>query len=446
MATNTLLSGSVSSTRFSLRLILHELMMIALLVVLLMMTLTRVMIGWVVIPAMVSSVVHDQIFHLDFAVTMFNTGTPPIAHFLYQALVIGLQAIIHYPNWLLSAVLANLLPQLFTSVIIYLGFRVCFRDFEDTWRPAHKWIMRCVCVGLALGLVIAEPVFTLLTTVNGLPNQILLGFIAPTTYHNPTTTILRPFALSLYLLIIAYVLPSQRLQPKRGTSTVLVGLMIVVTLLCGLSKPNYLLALLPALCVWLVWASWRKQPIAWRLIFMGVLLPTLVMLAWQFLFTFVYPTNELETSGGIVFDPFKVVLGISGADVGIMALRFGVSLLFPATVYLLWWKAAKQHVALNFAWLTFIFGAFFMYFLAESGLRWSHGNFFWSAYITLFILNIASLRFAVQMRLALRQSHTFWVDWRTLLIVVLFLLHVMSGIYYIDWANQWLYAMVLGHS
>ncbi len=429
-------------TKFSLRFVVNELIIIVLLVGILLITLTSALIGWVVIPAMVSYIVPDQRVHLDFAINMFNTGSPPIAHFLYQSLVIGLHMIIQDANWLLSAVLANLIPQVFTAIIIYLALRACSLDFEKTWHPAQKWIVRCVCNVLAIGVLIAAPVFTLLTTVNGLPNQILLGFVTPVTYHNPTLTMLRPFALSLYLLITAYVLPFAPLQLNRNTSAFLVGLMITVTVLCGLSKPNYLLPVLPALCLWLVWSVWRRHPVRWYFVVIGVLLPIVVMLGWQYVFTFVNPTQELDTGGGLVFAPFKVVLAISGPSLEIMLMRFGVSILLPTVVYLLWWKTAKHNTALNFAWLTFIFGAFLMYFLAETGVREFDGNFFWSAYITIFILNVASVRFAFHMWLKSQQTGRFLLDWRTGFIIILFALHIMSGVYYIDWVNQWLYAAI----
>lgn len=252
--------------------------------------------------------------------------------------------------------------------------------------------------------------------------------------------LMRPFTLALYLLITAYILPVSRIRPNRNRSLLLIGLLIVMTLLCGLAKPNYLLALLPAVVIWLAGSLWRKNPIAWKFVLIGVLLPTIMILAWQYLFTYINPTQELERSGGIEFAPFKVVLGISGPLVEIMILRFGVSILFPVAVYLIWWKSAKRSPAFNFAWLTFIFGALLMYFLAEKGDRWQDGNFFWSAYITMFVLYVEAVRFAFQRWLEWQPANKLRIDWRTAALALLFSFHVITGITYIVSLNQDLYA------
>jgi hypothetical protein len=196
-----------------------------------------------------------------------------------------------------------------------------------------------------------------------------------------------------------------------------------LTVLCGLSKPNYLLAVLPALGLWLVWHWWRKQSAAWSAAVFGVALPAVVFLAWQYYFAYVNPSEQLEGSS-IIFAPFEAILSISGGSRGIMILRFAASIMFPTVVYVCYWRQARADAPLSFAWLTFAIGTAYMYLFAETASRLLHGNFVWGAYITLFVLNFASVRFALKQWLA--RSKGFGLDWRTGMITAVLVLHVVS--------------------
>jgi hypothetical protein len=89
----------------------------------------------------------------------------------------------------------------------------------------------------------------------------------------------------------------------------------------------------------------------------------------------------------------------------------------------LYFKEAIKDRALNLAALTFGFGVAQMYLLAETGDRANHGNFWWGAQITLFVLFIVSTTFLLQ-RASERR------DWRVWLCSVVFALHLMSGLVY----------------
>jgi hypothetical protein len=213
----------------------------------------------------------------------------------------------------------------------------------------------------------------------------------------------------------------------------LILLAVVITVLCGLSKPNYLLALLPVMALWLLWRWFRKQPLYWEVAILGVMLPALLFLGWQYYFTYVNPSALLEGSS-LAFAPFDAVLTISGSRAA-MILRFLGSVAFPVVVYLSYWRRATHDGILNFAWLTFMAGAAFMYLFTETGPRATHGNFFWGAYITLFLLNFASAHFALRQWIANRGK----MNWQTGLCVLVFALHVWSGFHYLQRTTDWLF-------
>jgi hypothetical protein len=163
----------------------------------------------------------------------------------------------------------------------------------------------------------------------------------------------------------------------------------VLTIVSTLAKPNYVICLLPALFIWAPIARIRKQQVDWWLMG-GIVIPGVVVLAWQYYFTYASPTLA-ETASGVLFAPFRVF----GYQSSWLFPKFVLSILFPAAVYALYFKQARRSLALNFAWLGFVIGAAYTYMLAEDGTRMQHGNFAASGQITLLILFVVSTLFFV---------------------------------------------------
>jgi hypothetical protein len=381
------------------------------------------------------TIVPDQPFHLRVAIEMMETGTLKTPHFLYQALVIGIHALAPDAGWTFSAAAANLLPQAFSAAILYAALRAT--SAESAWGQAHVWRARALSAALALGLLVIVPLFGLAQVFSIDISPMLLGTVTPTTYHNPTVTALRPFALGLFLWVTTFALgphPALTTPLRVAAVTALTGLTVLV---CGLGKPNYLIALLPALGLWVGWRLLMRRPNAWVVAVLGVAIPGALFLAWQYYFTYLNPTANLMGSG-IIFAPFAVVWEFAAAR-STLLLYFAVSFLYPLAVTTLHWHHARRDSALLLAWLTFAFGTAFMYLLAESGHRQNHGNFLWGAYISAWLLHFAAARLAL--RVWLRQTRPAR-DWRTLVLTGVFLLYVVSGIQFIEFSNQWLLARV----
>jgi hypothetical protein len=60
-------------------------------------------------------------------------------------------------------------------------------------------------------------------------------------------------------------------------------------------------------------------------------------------------------------------------------------------------KESVIDVRMILGWLSFMFGTFFTYFLAETGTRFYDGNFGWSGEITLVVLFTLSTLFYLEM-------------------------------------------------
>jgi len=128
-----------------------------------------------------------------------------------------------------------------------------------------------------------------------------------------------------------------------------------------------------------------KYPAIWKQagIMGGFALPTLFVLTGQYLIT--YAGN----SGGILFAPFTVMNHYSG----FLLPKFLLSVPFPLLVATIYRRRVWREAYMSLAWLIFLFGCFYTYFLAEGGLRLYDGNFGWSGEIGLFVLFAASTLF-----------------------------------------------------
>lgn len=225
---------------------------------------------------------------------------------------------------------------------------------------------------------------------------------------------LRPFAL-LSFIYTAYVLnPARAVSATLPPGIVLTGGLAAVA--AALAKPSYAICIIPAAGLfWLYWL-YRRRTLNWPAL-LGTLLPTGLILVVQF---FALPASGGD-AGAITWMPLGFFADFHPLDV---LLRLGLSVAFPLAVYLAYWPQARRDGRLNLAWLTFLFGAFYTYFIVE-GNRVTHGNFTWSGQITLFILFVISAAMLVQQ--AYREQQIV-IDRRSLLCGGVLLLHLISGV------------------
>lgn len=221
-------------------------------------------------------------------------------------------------------------------------------------------------VGITLALMLVAQIPILLTW----DHQIYFGYIGINAYNNSTLNYLKPFAMASFLYtlqIFAETRPSWK-------STLISALLVVFS---ALVKPNYIICLLPALGLFVVYKLWRHESIQWRFMILGIGLPAVLTLGWQ------YAIDYGSGAGEILFDPLKVKQYYSDA----LIIKFFFSILFPFLATRVYIRQAVKDDKTILAWLCFLIGAFYAYFLSEtSGGNFSMGNFDWSAEVTLFIL------------------------------------------------------------
>jgi hypothetical protein len=341
---------------------------------------------------------HDYPMHIGLARLWYRTGTLTYPHFLFHVLVVLVHVLV--PDFNTAGTIVALTTTCGLAVVLYALI------YATMNRLGHR--------PLRLGLALAATFFLLvigpITVFTWRRHNLYLGYISPTVYHNPMIAIVKPLAILHFWLFVQFIQEPQRYR-TRAWQVVFTGLSVFTLL----AQPNYMLCLVPALIIFVLFHVYKKLPIDWRFFVLTVILPAVVVLGFQY-FRIYYVASAVSNSRVIVA-PFAV---LAQASTNLLA-KFVLSILFPLVVYVLFFKAAQRNSGLNLAWLLFIVGAFQTYFLAETGNRFVQGNFLWSGQIAVFILMVMTVLFLLKQRAA-RQPV------RLLICTFVLALHIISGL------------------
>lgn len=322
-------------------------------------------------------------------------GTIYYTHITYQLAVVGLATAVPTLEIVRSMWIVTIGIYIVTALILYLLLRGV---------TTNGWI----AAGGALILLIANPI-TLLTAPAG---NLYYGYIVFNAMHNPTTAMIRPFALIAVVFALRAFAGYMRFSGRTALMCVLVvGASLFV-------KPNFALVFIPALIVVVAYRAAVKQNyIGARLILLGIVAPTIVLLAVQYVLQFVVLPRPGGNSG-IALMPFVATVMFEPSFWWI-AIKLLLSLAFPLTVYLLYRRELKADVGIGLAWWMVAAGIAQMYLLTEGGLIARDLNFWAGAQIAGFILFAFTLKSWLPL---IKREPRAWVS------VALLALHVISGV------------------
>lgn len=204
---------------------------------------------------------------------------------------------------------------------------------------------------IAASLLLVSPVIPVWD-----PTHIYIGQLSPTVWHNPTTIVVWPIALGVYFLAVSYLL-----KPTRGA----VAAIAVLAGISVLAKPNFALAFAPT---FLLFGVWRFRASRWSAGAAMALLPTGLILSWQYLETYLFGVSNLGNRE-IVLAPGDVWSRYTPTIIGSLVS----SLLFPMTYLAVAIRKRRMNTALAFAWCQLLIAVLVM-LLFEERQRWAPRN------------------------------------------------------------------------
>jgi len=345
----------------------------------------------------------DYKAHIDLARRMYESGRPSLPHFFFHGITVLLYAAHVAPSLVSSGRLVLVGCYLIIGLSTYSLLWVLFQS-SRIGRPAILF-----CAGLAM--LLAEPITS--------ARAYALGYFWPEPYQIPTSTALKPFALIGFACTVWYLNRRPRMDWR------LISLFAAATLAGTLSKPSFVICIVPAAVILIVCRLVRGLPVSLAGLAAGLFVPAAVVLAWQFYSTYLGPRVPGMYHDSVIWAPLKFM---SYWATGLVS-KFFLTIAFPLAVAALYWKEARRDTMMQLAWLCFAFGAGYSYLVAEK-INWSAGNFAWSGGITAYTLFVASTVFWLGRVAALDQpgsSRTAVVACGSILA-----LHALSGAR-IDW-------------
>ncbi len=280
------------------------------------------------------------------------------AHAGWQVLLLLFNALFGLP-FQTANLAAVVLCEVVTALLLWQWFWPLLRaKYPAIWKQAV----------IILGIGMATPISALWFV----DHKFYLGYIGITSYHSPTIILLRPLALLQFLYAL------RCFEPRRTSKIELLG-MAMISMLAAFAKPNFAIDLLPAMTILGLQRMLQRRNVDLAAFLAGFALPTLFVLTGQFLITY-------QRESGIIFAPFTVMSHYSG----FLLPKLLLSILFPLLVTIIYRRRVWHDAHMRLAWLIFVFGGFYTYFLAEGGPRLYDGNFGWSGEIGLFVLFAAA--------------------------------------------------------
>jgi hypothetical protein len=304
-----------------------------------------------------------------------------------------------------SMIVVQVVVQILIVLILYFWIG---KGVKNNW----DWIRAVAALSLSfVGPIVIPAIWD---------QQFYYGYIGMANYHNPTIHLLKPIGLVSMMFAI------RALDGKKSAWWVILFSALLLSFSAWI-KPNYVIAVLPALGLACLIRLLQKQRMDWKMILLGFVLPGVVNLFFQWLIAYYYGDPE----EGIILAPFQVESSFSDW----LLLKFLLSALFP----LLGLWIARKHLlkdsALLAGWTIFVVGVVQNYVLAEGGERLLHGNFRWSGQIALFLLFAILLRWLLREKILPNRT----VLWEKISGFVVYAAHLAGGVAY------YIYCMISIH-
>lgn len=353
---------------------------------------------------------NDYIGHVKWAEDLYRTGKIAMPHFLYYLLIDGVYAAHLAPSFLLAGRMVTIGAYVAAAALVYGALWAVFQGDRRLGRAP-------VLLAATGAVLVAQPIAWV--------QWYTIGYLWNDPYNTPTLTLLRPFAVAAFFLTVRFLFGRRR--PDWRVLTVL----FLAVAGGALAKPSYLICLLPATAILAALRIVRRAPLSPGALLIGFGLPAVAVLVWQYQQVFSGGNDVVEYRDTIVWAPLRVMHYYASGLAG----KFLLSTAFPLAVLVLHWKTALRDGTMQLAWLTFGFGASYAYLLSED-VRWAHGNFGWSAYISLFVLFAASTVFWLRQVSGVPLRSWLWL--RELVCFGALAAHVIAGVRfdreYLGWA------------
>ncbi|VVP72160.1 hypothetical protein PS918_01355 [Pseudomonas fluorescens] len=285
----------------------------------------------------------------------------------------------------------------------------------------YRILARYINPILAVLLSVCMLLITPLQAVYPLDKHLYFGYVGITTYHSPTMLLLKP----LSLLAFCYALKAATTTEERDLPNAFIFALSLF--FCGISKPNFLIIILPAFVLFLLLIGRVRPVLTNGYVYGAFFLPIFLVLGLQFFHAYYYQSLSLGTGNEeshIAFLPFESMQHYSG----FLVEKFFLSVVFPLLVFLCYPKEYFKNRAVLLSGICCFGGIILTYLFAETGYRLYAGNFWWSGQIGMYLVFLFTLVFLLE-----NMSQCclgFFGKLKYTVCMILFFAHVGCGVFF----------------
>ncbi len=241
--------------------------------------------------------------------------------------------------------------------------------------------------------------------------HIYLGIGTPNPWHNPTYLFSRPFCL----LVFYYTLTCLSKNHVNRKTYYLLG---VFSILGMAAKPSFFLSFLPAVSLF-VGIKFLFRKMDWKKVWKLGLALSFSIIPLLLIYFMAFDNNHVGSENQVIIAPGLLWNKWTHNQIPISIIK---AIAFPLFVTLV--NIRKIKLGMQLAWLNYIISGCIFYFFAESADRMYDGNFIWTYLFGILFLFVSSID-----QFFINSENKNWVKGVG---GVLFFLHLLSGIYYLN--------------
>jgi hypothetical protein len=252
--------------------------------------------------------------------------------------------------------------------------------------------------------------------------HLYFGYIAANVYHNPTILLLKAVAL-LHFVLLCDLLTHKKNARHLYTNIFLLGFLTALTII---AKPNYIIALLPALfALLLINRVFRRNITDWfSIVGWGVAFPAFLLLLWQY--SFFYGSESTNSIRVGFFEIFT-----SRSPLWMLIPKLIASIAFPISVLIAMGSRLTRQLYFQLSTLIFTVSLIYTYSLVDSVAGASYGNFGWSAQISHFLLLFVCIKAYLNFAFGDKDQRIQWTKKRSFPIYIGIIQFIFGIVWYV---------------
>ena len=322
--------------------------------------------------------------HAVIAEAMLKEGKI-LPHFLFHLIIIAI-----YSLFGISLIYAS---YVVAFCFVFITFIFAYKSIDDNDITNKNFVILATCF-----LLLSYPI----TILFPYDKHLFFGYItASNVYYNPTILLLKVIAL-LHFVLLCDLLKGKENRQHLYVNILILGLLTALSLI---AKPNYIIALLPALfALFFVKKFFGSSVSHWFLIItLGVAVPAFILLLWQYNLFYGSSTNFYDHTYGIKLNNsirvgfFEYIAAHS--EPWAVVLKLPASIAFPISVAIIMGRDLTRKLDFQISALMFAVSLVYTYTLVENATAAS-GNFNWSSQIAHFLLLFVCVKSYVKFILA----------------------------------------------